>query len=123
MNTMTLKEFQAALKAQGMADMLDMCVVCPMCGTVQSLRDLIEAGAGKTIDEVDSYYGFSCVGRFTHRKPPPSKKDWGTQVGCNWTLGGLFRTHELEVVTPDGKHHPHFMPATPEQARTHKETR
>ena len=26
------------------------------------------------------------------------------------TLGGLFKIHELEVVTPDGEHHPRFMP-------------
>ena len=115
MKTMTLAEFIAALKAQGGADTTEACFVCPMCGTVQNGKDLILAGAGKDFDEIEKYLGFSCIGRFTHHKSPPKEK--GKQVGCNWTLGGLFQMHTLEVVTEDGKHHPRFEPATPEQAQ------
>lgn len=117
MKTMTLAEFLAALKAQGVPSPRQAFLVCPMCGTLQNADDLIRAGAGTTFDEVEKYLGFSCVGRWTHGKPPPVEK--GTQVGCDWTLGGLFQTHELEVVTPDGTKHPRFMPATPEQVREH----
>jgi hypothetical protein len=57
------------------------------------------------------------LGRFTHHLPPPKLK--GTQVGCNWTLGGLFQMHALEVVTEDGERHPRFEVATPEEAKAH----
>ncbi len=97
METMTLDEFKAAIKSQGVP-IEDVTFECPHCKTLQSMNDLIEAGAGKTREEVEPYIGFSCVGRFTDKK------------GCDWTLGGLFQIHELEVITPDGEHHPRFKP-------------
>lgn len=116
MRTVTLDEFIAALKSQHVPRH---CVAfkCPMCGTVQSATDLIDAGAGADMDEVERYLGFSCVGRWTgagpHKDGAPSGK------GCDWTLGGLFQLHKLEVVTPDGKRHPRFEPASSEEARIH----
>ena len=114
MKTMTLSEFLAAAKAQGTKTSTDVAVVCPRCETVQSGRDLIKAGAGENFDEVEKYLGFSCVGRFTGA-PSPRKQPDGRS--CDWTLGGLFRLHTFEVITPDGKHHPRFELATPEQAQ------
>ena len=84
--------------------------------TVQSAADLIAAKAGASMGEVEKYLGFSCVGRFTGAKSPRKKPDGSP---CNWTLGGLFSLHELEVVTEDGEHHPSFELATPEQAQLH----
>jgi hypothetical protein len=95
---MTLEEFHAAIKEQGRDRIEDVTFKCPRCGTLQSAQDLIDAGVGKTIDDVEKYLAFSCIGRFTEMK------------GCNWTLGGLFKLHELEVVTPDGERHPRFEP-------------
>lgn len=43
----------------------------------------------------------------------------GGQCGCNWTLGGLFQRHQLEVVTDDGVRHPHFDLATKGQTAVH----
>lgn len=113
MITMSLAEFQAAVRAQGV-ERIDAAFVCPMCRTVQSPRGLIAAGAGPDFDSVQRYSGFSCVGRFTGAAGPRKEPDGQP---CNWTLGGLFRMHELEVVTEDGQAHPHFMVATPEQAQ------
>lgn len=115
MNTLTVEQFQAALKAQSVGRD-NMALVCPMCGTVQSARDLIAAGAGATFEDVEKYLGFSCVGRFSGHGSPRGKPDGDP---CNWTLGGFFTLHKLEVVTPDGKHHPRFEPATPQQAQEH----
>lgn len=116
MKTMTLDEFHAALKSQGVPrDHL--ALRCPMCGTVQSAVDLISAGAGKTFDDVEKYLGFSCVGRFTGADD--HKKGALPGSGCNWTLGGLFQLHKLEVVTEDGRHHPRFEPSTPDEAQAH----
>lgn len=114
MKTITYKEFQAEMQAQGMAK-VDLAFVCPMCGTVQSARDLIALDAGKDFDEVEQYLGFSCVGRWTGAGSPV--KDSGKP--CNWTLGGLFQMHEVEIVTDDGEHHKRFALATPEQAKAH----
>jgi hypothetical protein len=114
MKTLTLEEFRGLIKAQNV-DRLDWALVCPMCGTVQSSRLLIQANAGTDFDDVRKFLGFSCVGRFTGKGSPTSEKD--KKHGCNWTLGGLFQMHELEVITEDGIHHPQFEPATAEQAQ------
>lgn len=116
MKTMTLAEFQAACIAQARSH--DQIVFrCPMCKTLQSGADLIRAGAGATFDEVERYLAFSCLGRFTGA-PSPRKEPDGKP--CNWTLGGLFTVHSLEVVTPDGKHHPRFDLASKEDADAHR---
>lgn len=115
MKTMTLEEYHSALKAQGVPRE-NLALVCPLCKCVQSAADLIEAGAGRTFDDVERYLGFSCVGRWTGAKSPRAKPDGKP---CDWTLGGLFTLHELEVITPDGETHPRFEPATPEQAQGH----
>lgn len=116
MKTMTLKEFMTALHAQGLDEREDYAFVCPRCKTVQSARDLIKAGAGKDFDDVGKYLGFSCVGRFTGASSPRKVPDGQP---CNWTLGGLFLLHELELVDAGGEKFPHFEPATPEQAQAH----
>lgn len=101
MKTMTLDEFKAAVKAQGVP-IEQVQFRCPKCGTAQCANDLIAAGAGDDLDDVEKYLAFSCVGR------------WNPDKGCNWTLGGLFQLHTLEVITPDGEHHPRFEPLSPE---------
>ncbi|MGH8632096.1 MAG: VVA0879 family protein, partial [Burkholderiales bacterium] len=107
------EQYHDALKAQGVPqDHLAM--KCPMCGVIQSAASLITAGAGATFDDVQKFLGFSCVGRFTDASAPRKKPDGKP---CDWTLGGLFRVHKLEVVTPDGKAHPRFELATPEEAQ------
>lgn len=115
MKTMSLDEFKAACLAQAPTNE-QLVFRCPMCGTLQSGQDLINAGAGKTFEEVERYLGFSCIGRFTGAASPRAQQDGQP---CNWTLGGLFKMHTLEVVTGDGKHHPHFDLATRSEAEAH----
>jgi hypothetical protein len=115
MKTMTLDEFKTAVLAQGVPHE-HIAMVCPMCGTIQSGADLIAAGAGADFDAVEKYLGFSCVGRFTGAESPRKKPDGEP---CNWTLGGLFTLHKLEVVTPDGNRHPRFELASPDEAKAH----
>ncbi len=97
MEETTQDEYLSAIRSQNVA-LGGATFQCPICGTLQSANDLIEAGAGKDLDEVEGYVGFSCIGRFDKTR------------GCDWTLGGLFGLHNLEVITPDGKHHPRFRP-------------
>lgn len=115
MQTMTLDEYRTAVKAQGVPRE-HVAMKCPMCGTVQSGADLIAAGAGANFEAVEQYLGFSCVGRFTGAGSPRKEPDGKP---CNWTLGGLFRLHKLEVVTPDGEKHFRFELVTPEEAQAH----
>lgn len=63
---------------------------CPNCGTSQSGNDLLAAGVSR--DELDGVLAFSCIGRFE------------SDQGCNWTLGGLFRIHDTEVVSEGVAH-------------------
>lgn len=118
MTKFTLKEFHAALRAQGVPQ-LDFAFKCPICATVQSARDLINAGAGKTFDDVQKYLGFSCVGRFTNAGPFDRKgKNNLPGNGCDWTLGGLLRFHKMEVYD-EGEVHMRFEVCTPEEAQAH----
>lgn len=114
---MTIPEFHAALKAQGPTKREELVFICPMCQTPQCANDLIVAGAGKNFEEVEKYLGFSCVGRFTGAKSPRRKPDGKP---CDWTLGGFFHCHKLEVISEDGKVNPRFEIATPEQATAHR---
>lgn len=68
--------------------------VCPKCNTVQTGQDFLDEGVDK--DEVIDVLGFSCIGRYVEKK------------GCDWTLGGLFKIHVLEVEREDGKKTPVF---------------
>jgi hypothetical protein len=101
MRQITVEQFHAELAAQGVGHR-DYAFRCANCGTVQSMNSLVAAGVSK--DKVDLYIAFSCEGR------------WNKARGCDWTLGGLFKIHNLEVITPDGERHPRFEIATPEEA-------
>ena len=56
---------------------------CVQCGNVQTLDDFVAAGL--TPEEASTRVYFSCLGRVRNG------------VGCNWSLGGLFQIHNLEV--------------------------
>jgi len=116
MRRLTIPEFHSELKAQGVASHENFAFKCPLCQTVQSGRDLIDAGAGATFDDVEKYVGFSCVGRFTNAGSPRKKPDGKP---CNWTLGGFFQLHKLEVVDEDGRVFRRFEPATQAEAQAH----
>ncbi|OEC43162.1 hypothetical protein A7D27_10110 [Pseudomonas sp. 1D4] len=120
MKTATLDEYRALMKAQGVPRE-HTAFRCPMCSTVQSAADLLAAGAGNNLAAVEPYLAFSCVGRFTGAGSPSAMKGLGR--GCNWTLGGLFQTHQFEVVTDDGRHHPMFEPVTAAEAQAHMEAK
>jgi hypothetical protein len=67
---------------------------CVQCGHVQTLQDFIDHG----IDEKEAVtlFFYSCLGR------------WKKDVGCDWTLGGLFQIHKLVVISEYGKPVPVF---------------
>lgn len=116
MKTMTHDEFRSAIRAQAETPQ-QVVFKCPRCETLQSGEDLIAAGAGDW-ETVRVRVGFSCIGRFTGKGSP--SKEIGKGHGCNWTLGGLFQMHQLEVITPDGERHPMFELATPDVAARHR---
>lgn len=119
LRTIPLDQFRAEVKAQGVP-IEHVAFRCPACRTVQSAADLIAAGAGADLDAVERYLAFSCVGRWLNAGAQRAKADGKP---CNWTLGGLFQIHELEVVAPDGERHPRFELATQEEAQAHMRQR
>jgi hypothetical protein len=58
--------------------------VCPACKTEQTIQDFIDMGF--TEDQWHGYIGYSCIGRFNNK-----------EKGCDWTLGGLFQIHTVEI--------------------------
>ena len=113
----SVAEFRARMMAQGVSSSNHTALICPACGTVQSIADHIKAGASP--EEAERAIGFSCVGRRTNAGPPRKKPDGKP---CNWSLGGLLQIHTLTVVTEDGEKHPRFAFATPDQAKAHEAT-
>jgi len=124
--TITIEELHARFKAQGVSAREHLAFKCVICGTVQSMASLIAAGCAA--DKAESLVGFSCEGRLTGAGAWPSnkKKDAKSVArrkvrGCDWTLGGLFRLHRIEVTGKvtgtDGKPQPIFDLATPEEAQ------
>ena len=73
--------------------------ICPVCDTIQSAEDLIAAGVDKA--KVKNYIGFSCIGRWTGAGSHLESK--GKGKGCDWTLGGFFHAHTLEIEYAEGK--------------------
>lgn len=116
MKVVTLEAFHAALKAQALP-LQHVVFRCPVCGTLQSPQDLIDAGAGHDYDSVRRFIGYSCVGRWTGatttRRGPVEGQ------GCDWTFGGLFEVRTYLVETLDGRLHPVFEPASPADALAH----
>ena len=108
---LTLSEFLDLLKAQKVPKE-QLSFQCPVCKTHQTAQDLIDAGAGATFEDVEKYLAFSCVGRWTNAG---EFKEGREGLGCNWTLGGFFQLHELEVTAPEGEVHPRFLPSNYER--------
>lgn len=110
------------MKAQDVSAREHVAFKCVICGTIQSMASLIRAGA--TPDEAEKLIGFSCEGRLTDAGPWPNRSQRGAihtarrkVRGCDWTLGGLFRIHKLEVINAEGKKQPSFEIATKEEAQ------
>lgn len=70
--------------------------VCVSCGHVQSIDGIRERSPGRDFKLVVSQAPFACEGR------------WNPDVGCDWSLGGLFQLHTVEVVYRDGTVAPTF---------------
>ena len=86
--------------------------VCPMCKHVQSHEDF-EKRTNLKGEGVFKVLGFSCIGRFlTNQRPEKIKGNKFPMKfiggGCDWTLGGLFNLHNVEVLNKDGKIEPIF---------------
>lgn len=88
-------------------------VKCPICKTIQSMHVFKKAGLDE--DHIEKVFGFSCIGRFTNSGP--HKQEYAPGRGCDWTLGGLFQLHELEIVTPDNAIHRLFEIASKDEAK------
>lgn len=117
----TIEEFHRRMETQGVSSLDHFAFVCPICGTPQSMASLIRAGAPP--EKVGKYIGFSCEGRFTDVGPWPGAKLMTAkakarrlQRGCDFTLGGLFSLHKIEVITDKGLQ-PFFEIASSEVAK------
>lgn len=121
-------EWEAMLRVQargaGHRDPTHLAVVCVMCGTVQSVA-LLQRYSTRSPDDLLQMLGFSCVGRLVSLAPsgwtaaaaPTPRLPDLAAPGCDWTLGGLFHLHKLEVEVKPGKFRPTFELATPELAK------
>jgi hypothetical protein len=55
---------------------------CPSCGNVQTINDFIK----NNIEDPNSKVYYSCIGRYVKG------------IGCDWTLGGLFKINKVSVL-------------------------
>lgn len=122
MEVIKVSDLHQRFKAQGVSGREHIATKCPVCSTVQSIASLVAAGS--TQESAETMIGYSCEGRLNGVGPWPSSEDKTKKSdarrlirGCDWTLGGLFRIHNLEVETEDGKRHSYFDIATPDEAQ------
>ena len=114
--TITIQEAHRRMAAQGVGHQRHYAFRCPICDTVQSMASLVKAGADK--DQVHKFIAFSCEGRFSDAGPFSTKGKRRKDVrGCDWTLGGLFKLHKLEISYDDGTTMPSFEIVGPEEAQ------
>ena len=100
METMTLDQWKAKATELFGPDMKQWRFRCVRCRGVQTFQDFIDTGMKP--DDAKNVFFFSCIGR------------WVKGRGCDWTLGGLFTIHQLEVIAEDGHRVPVFKFALPD---------
>ncbi len=98
---MTLAEFKAKGKELYGDNYIDWKFECPSCHHPQSAKDWEDNKIDK--DTIQNQLGFSCIGRHVEN------------IGCDWTLGGLFQIHTLEVIDDDGEVYRHFKLYEPKE--------
>lgn len=120
--TITLAEAHARMKAQGVSAPRHFAFRCPVCGTVQSMASLVAAGASPK--QAERSIAFSCEGRLTNAGPAARRDDNSPKAearravrGCDWSLGGLFQVHRLEISYPKGVTRPSFEIVGPLEAK------
>lgn len=118
-------EFCNRLYNQKMHNSNDLAFVCPVCATVQSVSSLKKVGA--SVEIAARMIGYQCEGDLIGAGPWPNSSDQSDRAkqrrairGCNWTLGGHFKIHVLEVLASDVVSMPWFQVATPAQAEALK---
>lgn len=89
MQTMIVAQFHDAVKSQDVPDRADLALICPLCGTVQSARDLIAAGAGvdfeavkNASDSLASAAGLAPVRPAPGRMVNPATGPWAACSHC-----------------------------------------
>jgi hypothetical protein len=108
---MTVAEYNRVLAEQWGEDPMQWRVVCPSCGTVQSLQDLFDAAKPETPEAKNNLakmIGSSCIGRVTGATGAFNAKKFKP---CNYASYGLFCINTLLVTHPDGTQQPAFEPA------------
>lgn len=95
MEQVKLADFRATATERFGEDTKDWVFVCPQCKTKQTANEWNDEGIDREV--IGRQIGFSCIGRHVKDK------------GCDWTLGGLFKLHELEIIDDEGGEHPHFV--------------
>lgn len=86
MKTITLEDWYKEAESKFGKDKKEWRFQCPQCGHVQTMKDFLD----NNVEEAVNKFYFSCLGR------------WVPSRGCDWTLGGLFQIHKVEVIHPEG---------------------
>ena len=67
-------------------DSKDWRFVCPSCGHIQSVKSVLEHNPSLDPNNIQNWINYNCEGRYNEGE------------GCDWTLGGLFKIHKLEII-------------------------
>lgn len=75
--------------------------VCPICNTVQSGQDFVDAGVSQ--DTAESSIAVECIGRFLPEKQKAFEGKVIKGKPCNYAGYGLFKLNPVPVLFEDGK--------------------
>jgi len=97
---LTRAEFRQAIKDRFGKDASwpDIAFRCPMCKVETKGQEWLDYG-----QKGEAMLGFSCIGRLKGTDQGLETKN-RTPTGCNYTNGGLFQLHSIEVHDPDDDH-------------------
>ena len=77
---------------------------CPICHTIQTAKDFVNAGLSK--EEASTSIAQECIGRYLPEKQKAfgdRKKDKFVKgVPCNYAGYGLFKLNPIEIIMDDG---------------------
>lgn len=103
---LTLREWHILGTALFGGDVNDWKFICPSCGHVQSRRDWMNLGMNPR--QIDTYLGFTCIGRWLHPLNAVDAFEESKGYGCRYIGTGIPNISPITLVISPNEERPTF---------------